>query len=133
MTIAAITLYITIVGVTYNLILRSLWNPQGWQRVADETLHLITPLLFIFYWIFLANKKGLNLKGILLWMIFPIVYLIYTLLRGEVTGYYPYPFLDVGTLSYPVVLLNCVYMTLGFLTVSFLIVVLGKSLDKSKR
>ena len=43
----AITIYILVVGITYNLILRQIWNPQGWDKVADELLHLAIPILFL--------------------------------------------------------------------------------------
>jgi len=29
-----------------------------------------------------------------LWLLFPIVYAIYALVRGGLTGWYPYPFLN---------------------------------------
>lgn len=31
----AIAVYITIVGIGYSLLLRHIWNPEGWQLVAD--------------------------------------------------------------------------------------------------
>ena len=38
-TLTAIAVYITIVGLVYNFILRFLWKPQGLQWVVDELLH----------------------------------------------------------------------------------------------
>ena len=38
-TLAAITLYIFIVGLTYNMLLRSTWAPTGLQKWVDEALH----------------------------------------------------------------------------------------------
>jgi hypothetical protein len=37
----------------------------------------------------------------------PIAWLAYTLVRGEVTGWYPYPFVDAEDHGYGRVLLNC--------------------------
>jgi hypothetical protein len=32
---AGVTLYIAIVGIVYSLLLRAIWAPTGWQKVAD--------------------------------------------------------------------------------------------------
>src|SRR5690242_8083233 len=37
---SAIALYIFIVALVYNLVLRSQWNPKGWQLIADNLLHV---------------------------------------------------------------------------------------------
>ena len=133
MVVTAIATYITIVGIVYNVILRPLWDPQGWQKIADETLHSITPAIFILYWITLVDKRGLNWKNIFSWMIYPIAYLVYTLLRGEFTGRYPYPFVDVVKLGYPVALTNCLFMSLAFLAISVLFIAIGKALAKANK
>jgi hypothetical protein len=39
-----------------------------------------------------------------------------TLLRGSVSDFYPYPFIDVGELGYPHVLANATLLVLAFLT-----------------
>jgi hypothetical protein len=123
---AAIATYIAIVGIIYNLILRSLWDPQGWQRVADELLHLATPVLFVLYWLFVADKKGLQWKIIFSWMIYPVVYLAYTLLRGSLVHWYPYPFIDVDELGYPGALMNCLYVCGAFFGVASLVIGIGR-------
>src|SRR5687767_2759768 len=33
---AAVASYISIVGIVYSLFLRGVWDPQGWQAVADH-------------------------------------------------------------------------------------------------
>jgi hypothetical protein len=98
--ITAITLYITVVGATYNLILRSLWKPEGLQQIVDELLHVVVPLLFIFYWLFFAPKMSLRWKDVLPWLLYPLIYVILILFRGGLSGYYPYPFIDVNLLGY---------------------------------
>ncbi|MET0613715.1 MAG: Pr6Pr family membrane protein, partial [Pseudomonas caspiana] len=41
---------IVLVGLAYNVLLRHLWHPEGWQFVADELLHDVMPLAFLLYW-----------------------------------------------------------------------------------
>ena len=44
--LSAVTVYILVVGIVYNLLLRSTWNPQGLQKVVDELLHSVIPFYF---------------------------------------------------------------------------------------
>src|SRR5947207_3067437 len=46
----AIAVYITVVGIIYNVILRFQWNPRELQYIVDELLHTVIPVLFIVYW-----------------------------------------------------------------------------------
>ncbi len=59
-TLAATVVYIGVVGLVYNVILRYAWHPAGLQRVVDEVLHLIIPIYFIFYWLILLPKVKLK-------------------------------------------------------------------------
>ena len=36
----------------------------------------------------------LTFRRALVWVVFPMAYLAYSLVRGAITGWYPYPFLD---------------------------------------
>ena len=80
--VTAITLYSIIVGLVYNAILRFLWAPTGSQKIADELLHLVIPILVLIYWTLFVPKKALEFKNIFPWLIFPSVYLVYSLIRG---------------------------------------------------
>jgi hypothetical protein len=122
----AITLYITIVGLVYNAILRFLWAPTGSQKVVDELLHSVIPVLVLLYWILFVPKKALEFKNIFPWLIFPAVYLVYTLIRGAFFSFYPYPFVDVILLGYNSVLLNSFFMLLAFLFLGTLFIGIGK-------
>ncbi|MES1159399.1 MAG: Pr6Pr family membrane protein, partial [Bacteroidota bacterium] len=46
-TLTATAVYITIVGLVYNIVLRILWEPQGLQLWVDEWLHSVIPSLFL--------------------------------------------------------------------------------------
>ena len=122
----AIAVYITTVGVVYNVILRFIWNPQGLQMAVDELLHLLTPVLFILYWMIYTPKAGLQWKNVFPWLLYPFVYFGFILIRGALSGYYPYPFINVKTLGYYKVLLNTGGLTIGFLLLSLLLVAIAK-------
>ncbi|WP_395076673.1 Pr6Pr family membrane protein [Flavobacterium sp.] len=131
-TATAVTLYILIVGIVYNLILRFLWAPTGWQKIDDEILHLIIPVLVLIYWFKSVDKKNLEYKNILPWLIYPSLYLVYTLIRGHFFNFYPYPFVDVIQLGYKAVFTNSFFMVLAFLIVGILLIGISKILSKQK-
>jgi len=95
-TITAITVYITIVGIVYNVVLRSLWEPTGLQKTADELLHTAIPALVIIFWLIFVPIEQLKWKNVFAWLIYPVIYIGYALLHGAATKWYPYPFVDVN-------------------------------------
>jgi hypothetical protein len=130
--LTAILVYIMTVGLTYNTILRSLWKPQGLQLLADNLLHSIIPVLYLIFWIFFVRKQSLQWKDIFQWLIYPLVYLVYVLIRGAYFGVYPYPFVDVEQLGYARVMLNSLGITAMILLFSLLFVGISKLLRKSQ-
>jgi hypothetical protein len=131
--LTAIAVYITVVGIVYNTILRFLWQPQGLQLIVDELLHSVIPVLFIVLWFIFTSKAVLKWKNIFPWLLYPIVYILYILIRGAWSGFYPYPFIDVSKLGYSKVLINSVGLLLVFLFLSLLIVAIGKWKNKIYR
>lgn len=117
----AVALYILIVGLTYNTVLRSIWKPEGWFIVANELLHVVVPVLFTAYWLFIVPKGALRWSSMRSWLIYPLVYLVYTIVRGVFVNWYPYPFLDVSRLGYGGVIVNSIMMTI---VISFIALVL---------
>lgn len=128
-TATALAVYITIVGVVYNAVLRFLWSPQGLQKIVDEALHTVIPLLFIVYWLFWVPKKTLQWKNVFSWLLYPLGYFSYILLRGALSSLYPYPFIDVTILGYQRVFLNSFFLCVVFLAVGLVFIGLGKLLS----
>ena len=125
-TLTAIAVYITIVGLVYNFILRFLWKPQGLQWVVDELLHSLIPLLFIVFWLLFVPKGKLLWKSVLAWLLYPIIYLAFVLFRGIPSSFYPYPFIDVDKIGYYKTLINSSGMLLAFLAISILFIAVNK-------
>ncbi len=128
--LSAIALYITIVGLVYNLILRFLWKPEGLQLLVDELLHTVIPLSFIFFWMFFVAKAKLQWKDIFPWLLYPFGYIIYVLIRGAFSGFYPYPFIDVTKLGYNKVFLNSGLLVIVFVIFSLLFVTVDRFLKR---
>lgn len=133
-TLAAICLYIFIVGLTYNIILRSVWAPTGLQKWVDEALHVAVPLLFIVFWLAFVPKGSLKWIHPFRWLIYPAAYLVYALWRGEFSGFHAYPFINTAELGYNRVLLNAGGLMLVFIAAGLLLVGIDRSINNySKR
>jgi hypothetical protein len=126
----AITLYITIVGLVYTLLLRQLWSPKGLQAVVDDILHTIIPVMILIYWWKWVDTRRLKYSNIPSWLIYPAVYALIILIRGHFASWYPYPFLDVLQYLYGRVLINCVFLLMAFILFSSLFVWAGKKKAK---
>lgn len=61
-TITAITVYILIVGIVFNLLLRSIAHLTGHHRIVSEIFHAVVPVLFFFYWMFFVSPEKSLLK-----------------------------------------------------------------------
>src|ERR1700712_3036377 len=100
---ASVTSYMAVTGIVYNTLLRGVNVAEGlvvpW---TNEVLHVVGPLLIILDWLFAPGRRRLKWKNIWIIIIFPIVWAIYTMIRGPLAynelahkqSWYPYPFLD---------------------------------------
>ncbi len=131
-TITAITVYIIIVGLVYNLVLRPLYHPVAWGKVADETVHSVVPLLYVVYWLLFATKGSVQWGSAFRWLMYPLLYLIYTFIHGWVTGYYPYPFMEVQHIGYTGFWLNSFYLLLVFVCMNLLLISIDKRMGRKK-
>ncbi|NKJ22674.1 Pr6Pr family membrane protein [Dyella sp. SG609] len=125
-TCTAVAMSIVVVSAVYNVMLRQLWHPQGWQLFADATLHDAMPLAFLAYWWFAVPKASLAWRQIIAWQGYPVAYFAYALARGAVNGWYPYPFLDVTSLGYAQVVMNALLVLLFFIAVALALVALAR-------
>nr|WP_207956485.1 Pr6Pr family membrane protein [Pseudomonas fluorescens] len=130
---SGIAVSIALVSLAYNLLLRHLWQPEGWQFVADELLHDVMPLLYVAYWWLCVPKGTLRLRHIGLWIAYPLVYFAYVLLRGDLLAAYPYPFIDVSNLGYPQVFLNAGGILAGFVGIALGVVGLDRWAGRPSR
>lgn len=120
--LTALALYIIIVGLGYNLLLRNHAPFTGLHRLSDEGLHTVVPLLFALYWLQFAVKDGLRAKDSLLWLIYPLAYFVMAMVRGGLSGFYPYPFLNVAVLGYQRVMANTVMLLMGFFLIALTLI-----------
>ncbi len=106
--LAAATTYMVTTGIVYNLLLRGIELPQGTTLAwSNEVLHLIAPLYLLIDLFFAPRRRRLPWSTILILVVYPIIWVVYTLIRGPLTTapltgnpwWYPYPFLDPNLVS----------------------------------
>jgi len=113
------TTAILVVGIAYHFLLRKIWSPQGAQLLADLLLHYVVPAGALLHWLVYRYSARLPGWAPLTWCLYPLMYLVYVLARGEFLGSYPYPFIDVAALGYPRVLVNTAGLMVAFLGLGF--------------
>ncbi len=93
---ACVAVSITLVSIVYATVLAQLWQPQGLALVCDVLLHYVAPILFVLWWLGAGSDGSTRWSDISIWMVYPVVYLVYALIRAPFAGEVPYPFLDVA-------------------------------------
>ncbi|MGE9314780.1 Pr6Pr family membrane protein [Niabella sp. CJ426] len=127
--LSPITIYIIIVGLVYQVALRHIWDPQGLQKWVDELLHSVIPLGALIYW-YLFEKKGLRYSQIFAWSIYPLVYLLFILIRGSISGFYPYPFVNVTEIGLQQTLINALIILALFMVLSLVFIFINRKVRK---
>lgn len=94
-------------GIVHFFLLRPLLDLEGWNLAADKLLHVAVPLLAIAGWVFFGPRGRATAADLGPFLVLPVVWLGYTLVRGAFVDWYPYPFIDVLEHGYGVVALNC--------------------------
>ncbi|MGW3996154.1 Pr6Pr family membrane protein [Amycolatopsis sp. NPDC004772] len=105
---------IIVTGIVYQVALAGLYDLHGLSLVSDTMLHKVTPLLFVLGWLLVGPRGAVTWRTVWWSLLYPLAWLAFTLPRGAVDGFYPYPFVDAATLGYGQVALNCVFIGLFF-------------------
>ncbi len=130
--LTAITVYITVGFLIYQFVLRQLWSPQGIHKVVDELLHTVVPIYFITFWFLYEEKEKLKWAQMPVWLTFPLIYLLYIMIRGNFSGFYPYPFVDLPKIGLQKFIVNSIWMTIAFIFFAALYILLAKVIVKTK-
>jgi hypothetical protein len=115
----AVTLYMLITMVVYAVLLADI-DVMLTDKWINDVLHRVLPLVLLLDWLFVAMAQRLRptFELIGLWLIFPVVYGVYSLIRGPIVDWYPYPFIDPRAQGY-------VSLTIGLVVLLVVFVVLA--------
>jgi hypothetical protein len=127
----ATTVYMITAAVGYWVFLRNFPVTVPW---TNNTLHVIMPFATLVGWIILLKAGKLPYKTVLYYILFPIAFLVYSLVRGALTGWYPYNFLDPHVVNgYPGVFMYIGMFTAMIMVVSLIVIWLGNTFTKASK
>lgn len=92
---------------------------------VDAVLHKIFPVIVVLDWLVDPPAHRLTFRQALTWLIFPLAWVAFTLIRGAVEGWYPYPFLNPTNGGYGSVAVISAAILIGFLIIAAVVVALG--------
>lgn len=121
---------IIVTGIVYQVALAGLYELHGLPLFADTMLHKVTPILFVLGWLVAGPRGALTWRTVWWSLLYPLAWLAFTLPRGAITGFYPYPFVDAATHGYGRVTLNCIAIGLFFTALAIGALLLDRRLSK---
>jgi len=123
----AATVYMATTGIIYVLLLSgledSLQTPIPW---VNAVLHYVMPAVVCLDWL-LDRARTISLRKALWWLAFPLAYCAYSLVRGHVTGWYPYPFLNAAKHGYAFVAEMSVIVAIGIAAIVLAVAWYGRA------
>lgn len=117
-------MYLTTTFFVYGILLagleESLQTTEPW---VNAVLHQIFPVVIVADLLLRPLAHRITFRQSLSWTLYPLAYLVYSLVRGPIVDWYPYFFLDPDEVGgYPGIAGYCVAILIGFLLFSALIV-----------
>lgn len=110
-----------VVGLVFAALLRDvdLGRLLPWVNAVH---HYVMPVAVVAEWVLRPPRVRLGMGELLACLVFPLLYVTYVLVRGAVTGWYPYPFLNPVALgSYGIVWAYIAGIAGVFFTVGWLL------------
>lgn len=103
-----------LVGLVFNTLLLNvdMGTLLPW---INNVQHRVLPVFMLLDWIYSPPTYRMTGKQIAMWALFPLAFLIYSLIRGSLTGWYPYFFFNPQVAGGAIgVTLYCLSMLLAF-------------------
>ena len=91
----AATLYMVVIFLVFSVLLAGIEDSTLTAVPWDNTvLHYVMPVAVLADWLLDPPRSRIPFRTGVSWLLFPIAYVGYSLVRGSVVEWYPYPFLD---------------------------------------
>ena len=121
----SLTVAMIVVGVVYHLLLADVANDvrdgdYAWPVLPNEIIHTYAPALILIDYLISIKAFRIRMKAALWVAVFPLIWLVLSVIRGIATNWWPYWFLNpngeaglVGMLGY-VLGITLFFLALGF-------------------
>ena len=121
---------IVLVGLVYHFQLSHLRELRDlWQWTGNALTHYAVPVVVLLDWLWFGPRT-VRWRWAAYWLSFSLLYTVFAVLRGTLTGTYVYPFLDVGTLGWRGFGLSVATMSAGFLIIGLIMVAVRKGIAR---
>jgi len=95
----SVVTFAVVVALVYNLLLRdSAGSPLDigyvWPVLPNELLHVWGPILILLDWLFSKQSEAVRFRAAFWVWAFPFAWLAFSIIRGSITGWWPYWFID---------------------------------------
>jgi hypothetical protein len=100
---------------------------------VDTVLHRLFPVVVIADWLLDPPRVRVSVRSSLVWLAAPLAWTAYTLIRGALVGWYPYPFLDPAEGGYGPVAVVIVGILVFGVVVCAAVAFLGNAADRRRR
>ncbi len=125
----ASVVYMTVTYLVFAVLLSDLQEQLQTNVVwVDTVLHRLMPVVVLADWLIDPPRRPIAFRPALIWLAYPLIWTAFTLIRGPLDGWYPYPFLDPGNGGYGTVALYAVAILIGFLMVTWAVAAVGSAL-----
>jgi hypothetical protein len=95
-----VTLYMTMTGVIYAVLLAPIAADVSTQLDwVNLVVHVIAPAVLLVDRLTSPPEPLPTAHAVVAWLVFPVAWVAYTVVRGPAVGWYPYPFIDRGPAS----------------------------------
>jgi hypothetical protein len=125
---------ITVTGIVYSTVLAQIHQPNGaTETLVNTIVHYIVPVMMVVGWLAFGPRPRIDQRTVAVSLIYPVAWICYTLIRGAIWSWYPYPFLDVPSHGYARVALNGLAVTVVFGVLAVLFAVGDRALPAVPR
>ena len=91
--------YLVTTGIVFSVLLSGTDVDTAIPWV-NSVLHEVMPLVIVIDWLLDPPSRHITYRQSLLWLAYPLAWVAYTLIRGPIADWYPYPFLDPASGGY---------------------------------
>jgi hypothetical protein len=110
-----VVFFIAVTGIVFALLLQGLQEElQTTIPWVDTVVHRVMPLALLLDWLLEGPRHRLPRWVAAAWLGCLVAWLAYTLVRGAIVDWYPYPFVDVSRHGYDGVALRCAALSVVF-------------------
>ena len=91
----AIVAYAAVTGSVYAVLLRGIPS-EGFVGIQwpNEVIHVWVPIFIALDWLFAPGRPALAWSRLWFVVAYPLAWVVFTLFRGSLDGWFPYPFLE---------------------------------------